>query len=140
MKLAGIHWVEDLVTAEGGLQGKRVFVRVDFNVPLDKKTGAITDDARIREALPTIKLLMDSGTKVILASHLGRPKPGKHEGLSLEPCGARLAELTDWEVHLPDDCVGDAPKKVIHDLRINQVCLLENLRFHEGEEQDDENF
>ena len=139
MKLAGIRWVEDLVSAEGGLQGQRVFVRVDFNVPLDKKTGKITDDARIREALPTIKMLMESGAKVILASHMGRPKPGKRD-LTLEPVGARLAELTDYEVLLPDDCVGDAPKKVIHDLRTGQICLLENLRFHEEEEKDDEAF
>jgi phosphoglycerate kinase len=139
MKLAGIRWVSDLVAAEGGLQGNRVFVRVDFNVPLDKKTGKITDDARIREAIPTIKLLVEAGAKVILASHLGRPKPGKHD-LTLEPCGARLAEITGYEVLLPDDCVGDSPKKVIHDLRTNQVCLLENLRFHEEEEQDDDGF
>lgn len=140
MKLTGIRWVEDLAKADGGFAGKRVFVRVDFNVPQDKKTGKITDDARIREALPTIKLLMDAGAKVILASHLGRPKPGKREGLSLENCGARLAELTGYEVLVPEDCVGDAPKKVIHDLRAGQVCLLENLRFHEEEEKDEENF
>ena len=140
MKLAGIRWVEDLPLADGGLQGQRVFVRVDFNVPLDKKTGRITDDARIREAIPTIKLLADAGAKVILASHLGRPKPGKRD-LSLEPVGARLAELTGYEVLLPEDCVGDAPKKIIHDLRTErQVCLLENLRFHEEEEKDDEGF
>jgi phosphoglycerate kinase len=142
MKLTGIRSIEDLAAAgEGtGLQGKRVFIRVDFNVPLDKKTGKITDDSRIREAIPTIKLAMDGGAKVILASHLGRPKPGKTEGLSLEPCGERLSELTGYEVHLPDDCVGDAPKKVIYDLRAGQVCLLENLRFHEEEEKDDEGF
>ena len=156
MKLAGIRWVEELAAAEGGLVGKRVFVRVDFNVPLDKKTGKITDDARIREALPTIKLLLDAGAKVILASHLGRPKPGKREGLSLEPCGVRLAELLSadaghdagrsrsqspgYEVLLPDDCIGDSPKKVIHDLRAGQICLLENLRFHEEEEKDDDAF
>jgi len=139
VKLAGIRWVDELVSEGGGLMGKRVFVRVDFNVPLDKKTGKITDDARIREALPTLKLLMDSGAKVMLASHLGRPKPGKRD-LTLEPCGVRLAELTGHEVLLPDDCIGDAPKKVIHDLRTGQVCLLENLRFHEEEEKDDEAF
>jgi phosphoglycerate kinase len=71
---------------------------------------------------------------------MGRPKPGKTEGLSLEPCGARLAELLGCEVHLPDDCIGDAPKKVIYDLRAGQVCLLENLRFHPEEEKDDEGF
>ena len=140
----GILTIEDLNKGPAGvpgeLHGKRVFVRVDFNVPLDKKTGKITDDARIREAIPTIKYAMEAGAKVILASHLGRPKPGKHEGLSLEPCGARLAELTGYEVFLPEDCIGDAPKKVIHDLRTGQVCLLENLRFHEEEEKDDENF
>src|ERR1700744_5472665 len=113
MKLAGIRWVEELVP-DGGLQGKRVFVRVDFNVPIDKKTGKITDDARIREAIPTLKLLMETGAKVILASHMGRPKPGKRD-LTLEPAGVRLAELTGYEVLLPEDCVGDAPKKVIHD-------------------------
>jgi phosphoglycerate kinase len=134
----GIRSIEDLAKDQG-LAQKRVFIRVDFNVPLDKKTGAITDDARIREAIPTIKLAMEAGAKVILASHLGRPKPGKRD-LSLEPCGARLSELTGYEVHLPDDCVGDAPKKVIQDLRAGQLCLLENLRFHEGEEKDDEAF
>ncbi|WP_437607178.1 phosphoglycerate kinase [Sorangium sp. So ce834] len=142
MKLTGIRSVEDLAAAgdAGGLSGKRVFIRVDFNVPLDKKTGKITDDSRIREAIPTIKLVMEAGAKVILASHLGRPKPGKTEGLSLEPCGGRLSELTGYEVHLPDDCVGDSPKKVIYDLRAGQICLLENLRFHEEEEKDDEGF
>ncbi len=136
--------IRDLVAGpdgdDKGLAGKRLFVRVDFNVPLDKKTGAITDDARIREAIPTIKLAIEAGAKVILASHLGRPKPGKTAGLSLEPCGARLAELLGCEVHMPDDCVGDAPKKVIQDLRAGQVCLLENLRFHPEEEKDDEGF
>ncbi len=134
--------IADLAAADEGrgLENKRVFIRVDFNVPLDKKTGAITDDARIREALPTIRFAMEKGARVILASHMGRPKPGKKEGLSLEICGARLAELTDWEVHVPEDCVGDGPKKVIHDLRVGQVCLLENLRFHPEEEANDEGF
>jgi phosphoglycerate kinase len=102
--------------------------------------GRITDDSRIKEALPTIKHAMDRGARVILASHLGRPKPGKTAGLSLEPCGERLAELLDCEVLVPEDCVGDAPKKVIHDLRSGQICLLENLRFHPEEEKDDEGF
>ena len=134
--------IADLAAADDGrgLANRRLFIRVDFNVPLDKKTGKITDDARIREALPTIRFAMEKGAKVILASHMGRPKPGKHEGLSLEVCGDRLAELTGWEVHVPDDCVGDAAKKVIMDLRPNQVCLLENLRFHPEEEANDEGF
>lgn len=133
--LTGIRTLSEL-----DLANKRVFIRVDFNVPMKKGTSTITDDTRIREALPTIKHAMEAGARVILASHLGRPKPGKTDGLSLEPCGARLAELTGYEVHVPDDCVGDSPKKVIHDLRAGQICLLENLRFHEEEEKNDEVF
>jgi phosphoglycerate kinase len=131
--LAGISTIKDLP-----LENKKVFLRVDFNVPLED--GKITDDSRIREALPTIKHALERGARLILASHLGRPKPGKTEGLSLEPCGARLAELLGVEVHLPDDCIGDAPKKVVHDLRAGQICLLENLRFHPEEEKNDEAF
>lgn len=131
--LAGITPIREL-----DIENKRVFVRVDFNVPLDG--DRITDDTRIKEALPTIKHVMERGAKLILGSHLGRPKPGKTEGLSLEPVGARLAELLGAEVHVPDDCVGDAAKKVVYDLRAGQVCLLENLRFHPEEEKDDEAF
>lgn len=131
--LAGIRSIRDLP-----IENKKVFLRVDFNVPLEN--GKITDDARIREALPTIKHALDRGARLIVASHLGRPKPGKTAGLSLEPCGVRLAEMLGAEVHLPEDCVGDAPKKVIHDLRAGQVCLLENLRFHPEEEKDEEGF
>jgi phosphoglycerate kinase len=137
--LEGIKSIKDLP-----IESKRVFLRVDFNVPLEKGTAKITDDSRIREALPTIKHALDRGARLVLASHLGRPKPGKTPGdlksLSLEPCGDRLAELLKIEVHMPEDCVGDAPKKVIHDLRAGQVCLLENLRFHPEEEKDDPEF
>jgi phosphoglycerate kinase len=131
--LDGIRTLKDLP-----VENHRVFLRVDFNVPLQK--GVISDDSRIREALPTIKHIMERGGRVVLASHLGRPKPGKHEGLSMETCGARLAELLSCEVLVPEDCIGDAPKKVIKDLRAGQVCLLENLRFHEEEEKNDEGF
>jgi len=131
--LDGIRTVRDLP-----VENSRVFIRVDFNVP--QKKGVISDDSRIREALPTIKHVIERGGKVILASHLGRPRPGKTEALGLEPCGARLAELLSCEVLLPEDCIGDAPKKVIRDLRGGQICLLENLRFHEGEEKDDDGF
>src|SRR3954470_18857419 len=131
--LEGIRTIRDLP-----IENKRLFVRVDFNVPLED--GKITDDSRIREALPTIKHALERGARLILASHLGRPKPGKTAGLSLEPCGARLAELIGAEVHMPEDCVGDAAKKVIFDLRAGQVCLLENLRFHAEEEKNDETF
>lgn len=135
--LAGIKTIEELP-----IENKRVFVRVDFNVPLEERDGkqVITDDARIAAALPTIKHAMERGARVILASHLGRPKGGPNPKLSLEPCGARLAELLGIEVHLPEDCVGDAAKKVVFDLRPGQVCLLENLRFHPEEEADDETF
>src|SRR6185295_405790 len=106
--LAGITTIKDLP-----IENKRVFLRVDFNVPLED--GKITDDSRIVEALPTITHALERGARVILASHLGRPKPGMSEeakkGLSLEPCAARLAALLGVEVHLPDDCIGDAPKK-----------------------------
>src|SRR3954469_4190569 len=131
--LDGIKTIRDLK-----LDGKRVFIRVDFNVPLSGTT--VTDDTRIREALPTIKFALEAGARVILASHLGRPKPGKTEGLSLEPAGQRLSELSGYEVHLPDDCIGDSAKKVVQDLRPGQICLLENLRFHPEEEQDDDAF
>jgi len=131
--LDGIRTVKDLP-----VENNRVFIRVDFNVP--QKKGVISDDSRIREALPTIKHVLERGGRVILASHLGRPKPGKTEGLGMEPCGARLAQLLSCDVLVPDDCVGDAPKKVIRDLRPGQICLLENLRFHEEEEKDDEGF
>lgn len=135
--LAGITPIKDLP-----IENKRVFIRVDFNVPLEEDGGVmkITDDARITEALPTIKHAMERGARVILASHLGRPKKGPDPKLSLEPVGARLAELLGIEVHLPDDCIGDAAKKVVFDLRGGQVCLLENLRFHAEEEKDDETF
>ena len=152
--LEGIRTVDDLDCGpddEGGwLAGKRVFIRVDFNVPLDKQTGAVRDDTRIRRALPTIERAVKAGAKVILASHLGRPKGKRVESMSLEPAGAKLAELTGWEVLLPEDCIGDAPKKVVQELRVPslgspargapQVCLLENLRFHAEETANDEAF
>jgi phosphoglycerate kinase len=124
------------------IENKRVFVRVDFNVPLEEENGkqTISDDARIVEALPTIKHALERGARVILASHLGRPKKGPDPKLSLEPIGARLAELLGVEVHMPEDSIGDAAKKVVFDLRAGQVCLLENLRFHPEEEKDDEGF
>ncbi len=129
-----------VVIDELELENERLFLRVDFNVPLDKKTRAITDDERIRAALPSIEHAVNAGAKVILASHLGRPKGKVAPEYGMEPVGARLAELTDWEVHIPDDCIGEAAKKVIQDLRAGQVCLLENLRFHPEEEGNDETF
>jgi phosphoglycerate kinase len=131
--LDGIRRIDELAIA-----GQRVFIRVDFNVPLEG--GKITDDERIVRTIPTIKYAVEAGAKVILASHLGRPKGGPSPEFSLEPCGARLSELTGYEVVLPDDCLGDAARKVIADQRKNQVVLLENLRFHAEEEKDDAGF
>lgn len=131
--LDGIRSVRDL-----SVDGRRVFVRVDFNVPLDG--GVVTDDTRIRAALPTIRLLMEQGARPVLASHLGRPKGEAKRELSLEPAGTRLAELLDAEVLLADDCIGDGPRGMVNDLRDGQVALLENLRFHPGEEENDEAF
>ncbi|MEM9863805.1 MAG: phosphoglycerate kinase, partial [Myxococcota bacterium] len=119
--------------------GRRVFCRVDFNVPLDGDT--ITDDTRIRAALPTILALIERGARLVLASHMGRPKGHVVPGLSLEPVAARLAELLpDGEVRLTDECIGDGARKVTGDLRDGQVALLENLRFHPGEKANDEAF
>jgi phosphoglycerate kinase len=120
------------------IENKRVFLRVDFNVPLDGTK--ITDDSRIREALPSIRHALERGARLVCASHLGRPKKGPDPKLSLEPCAERLASLLGQDVILPEDCIGDAAKKVVFDLRGGQVCLLENLRFHPEEEKDDEVF
>jgi phosphoglycerate kinase len=140
--LEGIRSIKELP-----IENKRLFIRVDFNVPLEhegdgeKRKTSISDDSRIKEALPTIKHALERGARVILGSHLGRPKAGKdNRQLSLEPVAARLAQLLGIDVVLPEDCVGDAAKKLIYDLRGGQVCLLENLRFHEEEEKDDEGF
>ena len=118
---------------------RRVFVRVDFNVPLTED-GRVSDDTRIREARPTIRFLVQAGARVVLASHLGRPKKGRDPKLSLAPAGERLAELLGTEIVLTDDCIGDGARKVVHDLRDGRVALLENLRFHPEEEANDEAF
>jgi phosphoglycerate kinase len=125
------------------LHGKRVFIRVDFNVPLTPAKG-VADDTRIRESLPTIKYALEQGARLVLGSHLGRPKgkPEDKEKYSLEPVGARLAELLGGkvEVLLTDEPVGDGARKVVNDQREGQIVLLENLRFNPGEEKNDEAF
>ena len=118
--------------------GKRVFVRVDFNVPLEG--GAVTDDARIRAALPTIELLRGKEARVILGTHLGRPRGRPDDALRLAPVAARLAELTGGAVATADDCVGAAAEAAAAGLEPGGILLLENLRFHEGEKKNDPAF
>jgi phosphoglycerate kinase len=124
--------------AELPIEGRRLFIRVDFNVPLTPARG-VADDSRIRASLPTIRHAIDRGARIVLASHLGRPK-GPTPGLSLEPVGARLAEMLGKEVLLTDEAVGDGARKVVSDLRDGDVALLENLRFFPGEEANDDGF
>jgi phosphoglycerate kinase len=124
------------------IEGKRVFMRVDFNVPLTEQGGqrVVVDDARIRAALPSIQHSLERGARLVLGSHLGRPKGKTRPELSLEPVAAHLAGLLDREVLLTDEPVGDGARKVVGDLREGQIALLENLRFHPGEEANEEAF
>jgi phosphoglycerate kinase len=121
------------------LSGKRVFVRVDFNVPLDEQ-GNITDDTRIRAALPTIQYLTSNGAKVILASHFGRPKGKVVESMRLTPVANRLSELLGQPVTKTDDCIGDAVASTVAGLNNGDVVLLENVRFYAEEEKNDPEF
>jgi phosphoglycerate kinase len=120
------------------LSGKKVLVRVDFNVPQDE-TGKITDDTRIRAALPTIKYLIDAGARVILTSHFGRPK-GVTESLRLNPVAVRLSELLGKPVLKTDDCIGDEVAAQVNALNNGDVALLENVRFYPEEEKNDPEF
>ena len=118
------------------VNGKRVLVRCDFNVPQDEE-GNITDDRRIIAALPTIKYLMEHNAKVILCSHLGRPKGEFNMKYSLKPIAKRLSELLGKEVHMADDVIGDSAKSLAASLKEGDVMLLENVRFHKEEEAND---
>lgn len=117
------------------VKGKRVFCRVDFNVPM--KDGQITDETRIRAALPTIQYLIEQGAKIILASHLGRPKGMVNEEMRLTPVAKRLSELLGKEVKKTDEAYGDTVKSVIDSMNEGDVLLLENVRFYPGEEKND---
>jgi 3-phosphoglycerate kinase len=118
---------------------RRVFVRVDFNVPLDEM-GRITEDTRIRAAVPTVQDLVTRGAKVVLASHLGRPKKGPEPGLRLAPCAMRLSELLGKPVLALSECIGPEVSKVLAAMKAGDVVLLENVRFHPEEEKGDAAF
>ena len=132
--MAKVKTIDDI-----SLQGKKVFVRVDFNVPLDAD-GSVTDETRINAALPTIKELQSKGAKIILASHLGRPKGNRIESMSLAPVAPLLAKKLGSTVLFLDDCVGEKIESAVDSLQEGQVALLENLRFHQGETGNDDVF
>jgi len=120
--------------------GKRVLLRVDFNVPLDMNTGVISDDSRIRASLPTIKYLVDHKAKVIICSHLGRPKGKVVENLRMAPVAHRLSQLIGLPVRTASDCIGAEVESQVSTLKEGDILVLENLRFHPEEEANDDGF
>mgnify|MGYP000465729695 CR=1 FL=1 len=122
------------------VRGKRVLVRVDFNVPLDEKTGEITDDNRILAALPTVKYLIDRGARVILMSHLGRPRGKVVTGMRLGAVAQRLSQVLKQPVAMAPDCIGPEVENVVAGMKAGDVLMLENLRFHAEEEAGDKSF
>jgi phosphoglycerate kinase len=122
--------------------GKRVFARVDYNVPLEEKDGqmVITDETRIKETLPTLRLLIEQGAKIILAAHMGRPKGKREPSMSLRPVAARLAELLGCKVNFADDCIGEKVEKLANELPPGGILLLENVRYYSEEEANDPAF
>lgn len=132
--------IEDLA-GSGELRSKRVLVRVDFNVPMSKENeGQITDDKRIVESLPTIKKIIGEGGKLILMSHMGRPKGEKNMKYSLRPIAMHLSELLDKPVLFADDCIGESTEAIVNDLQDGDILLLENLRFYNEEEKNNPEF
>jgi phosphoglycerate kinase len=121
------------------IREKKVLIRVDFNVPLDEQ-GNITDDIRIRGVLPTINYALDEHARIIICSHLGRPKGQRHEKFSLAPAAKRLSRLIDKDVRLAPDCIGDETKAMIETMLPGDVIMLENLRFHAEEQANDPEF
>jgi phosphoglycerate kinase len=124
------------------VRGKRVFMRVDYNVPMEEKDGhmVVTDTTRIVETLPTLKLLIEKGARIILAAHLGRPKGKKEPSMSLRPVGVKLHELLGVPVEFADDCIGAHAEKIVSTLKDGHVALLENVRYYNEEEANDPAF
>lgn len=122
----------------GSIEGKQAFVRVDYNVPMEN--GAITDDTRIKASLPTIKHLIDGGARIVLASHMGRPKGTVKPEFSLKPAADRLAQLIGKPVQFASDCVGPEVEAAVAALKPGEILLLENVRFHAEEEKNDDAF
>jgi phosphoglycerate kinase len=132
----GVKSLDDLLSE--GVRGQRVFVRADLNVPL--RDQAVTDDSRLRASLPTLHRLLAAGARLIVASHLGRPKGQRVAALSLRPIAARLAKLLGTGVAFCEECVGESARSAIDELGDGRIQLLENLRFHAGEERNDPDF
>ena len=133
--------VEQLATQKPGVYKNAItFVRVDFNVPLSKKDNTITDDTRIKEAIPTIKFLSEQGAKVVLASHCGRPKGQINPKMALKPMAERLSFLMNKPVTSVGACIGDEATAAINALNGGDILMLENTRFHSEEEKNEENF
>jgi phosphoglycerate kinase len=132
--------MDKLTVRDIDVAGKRVLVRVDFNVPLDEETGTITDDSRIRASLPTIKYLIERGARVILASHLGRPDGKVVDALRMTVVAQRLSQILGQQVGVTRDCIGAETEKSVENLKNRDVLLLENLRFHSAEEMDSPEF
>jgi phosphoglycerate kinase len=131
-----------LTVRDLNVRGKRVFCRVDYNVPLEEKDGAmvITDATRIVETIPTLKLLIEQGGKIILAAHLGRPKGKKEPSMSLRPIAQKLADLLGTHVAFADDCIGDKVENTANVMKDGDVLLLENVRYYNEEEANDAGF
>jgi phosphoglycerate kinase len=133
-QIKGMKYIDQI-----DIKGKKVFLRVDFNVPMDK-SGNVTDDTRVRAHLPTIKYALEKGAKVILASHLGRPKGKRVEEMSLKPVVKILSSLLKKDVVFVDDCVGEKVEQAVGKMKERDIVLLENLRFQPGEDKNDPEF
>ena len=131
-----------LTVRDLNVRGKRVFVRVDYNVPLEEKDGqmVITDATRIVETLPTLRLLIEQGAKLILAAHLGRPKGKREPSMSLRPVAEKLADLLGCPVAFADDCIGEKVEQTVGVMKPGDVLLLENVRYYKEEEANDPAF